>query len=402
MVDEVLVLPIYQGKPRRWIALVEKDILDYQTLQKRAEVLFDLYSKRVRTFSFEADPLQTYGKAGIGDLVEVISKRLGLKATARVITIEISESSRGLSTRYEVGSPEWKLEEFIKSLSPRVFQKYDVGQVVGVYHGTTVDPTKEAPAVTYFALPSELLETVMLFMDVEVLTSVSRYETDVPISMSDPHSHALTVNTAGAIHSVVIYNGKLYTTYSGGATITTTQGGSTNHTHDVKIPEKHTFVGSPADLLVNESTKKFYADISHEMDFSTEETEGHSHLFKVYPKEGGEVKVKCDATKLYANISSAIDVSTLSAEVTVHIHSIKPTRKVISGVFPTNVKVEIETPEGSTHTIDLGSGEFSKKGINVASIFKSAGLYKMTWKTDTMATINFIIYGQILIRSVVY
>ena len=102
MVDEVLVLPIYQGKPRRWIALVKKDILDYQTLQKRAKVLFDLYSKRVRTFSFEADPLQTYGKAGIGDLVEVISKRLGLKATARVITIEISESSRGLSTRYEV------------------------------------------------------------------------------------------------------------------------------------------------------------------------------------------------------------------------------------------------------------------------------------------------------------
>ena len=103
-----------------------------------------------------------------------------------------------------------------------------------------------------------------------------------------------------------------------------------------------------------------------------------------------------------ANISADTPVDSLSSDVTYHVHPVKPTTSLIASEKPQNVKVDILTPEGSTHTIDLGSGEFSKKGINVASIFKSAGLYKMTWKTDTMATINFIIYGQILIRSVVY
>ncbi|RLF95584.1 hypothetical protein DRN52_03745 [Thermococci archaeon] len=398
MVDEVLVLPIYQGKPRRWIALVEKDILDYQTLQKRAEVLFDLYSKKVRTFSFEADPLQTYGKAGIGDLVEVISKRLGLKATARVITIEISESSRGLSTRYEVGSPEWKLEEFIKSLSPRVFQKYDVGQVIGVYHGTTVDPVKDSPAVTYFALPSELLETVMLYMDVAVRTPVSRYETEYPISFSDPHSHNITIKASTLGAKVRFYNGVLWSTIS--ATIITSSAGATSHSHEIKVHKTSALSGEP--IYVDESHAKLmskYANV--EFYFQTEEALEHTHVYKVH---GGweTVELKCDSNSFKADISSDLNVSSLSEEVTCHYHPIKIVSKEIGGVTPENVQVEILTPEGTTYTIDLGSGIFEKKGINIASIFKSAGLYKMTWKTDTMATINFIIYGQILIRSVVY
>ena len=399
MVDEVLVLPIYEGKPRRWIALVEKDILDIQTLQKRAEVLFDLYSKGVRTFSFNADPLQTYGRVGVGDLVEIISKKFDLKATARVITIEISESSRGLSTRYEVGSPEWKLEEFVKSLSPRIFQKYDVGQTVGLYHGTTVDPTKETPAVTYFALPSELLETVMLFMDVNVMALISRYETDVPLSVSDPHSHDVTVKVGSGV-AVYIESGKLYTTLEGGAVITTSAGGSTSHTHDLKISYSPSTSGYR--LKAHESRAKFHSDASYEIDISTEETEDHTHLFRIYPVEGGEVVVDCDATSLYADFSADTNISSLTEDVTLHIHPVKLTSKEIGGLTPENVKVDIETPTGSVHTINLGSGIFEKKAINLGSIFKEAGLYKMTWKTDTMATINFIIYGQILIRSVVY
>jgi len=395
MVDEVLVLPIYQGKPRRWIALVEKDILDYQTLQKRAEVLFDLYSKRVRTFSFEADPLQTYGKVGIGDLVEVISERLGLKATARVITIEISESSRGLSTRYEVGSPEWKLEEFIKSLSPRVFQKYDVGQVVGVYHGTTVDPTKNSPAVTYFALPSELLETVMLYMDVNVKPLLSRYTADYPQSKTEKHQHTVTVSVGYQSPTITIHEGRLYN--AGGEFEITT---STTLDHSHKLHVYKSYGTTEPYLRVSESAEAFGSlEIDDAVYVETTETDGHTHLFCIHKWVSGGALVGYGFT---ADISNAVDVPTTSEDVTYHVHPIKPTSNVIASEPPQNVRVEILTPEGSTHTVTLGSGEFSKKGIDVSSIFKSAGLYKMTWQTDTMATIHFIIYGQILIRSVVY
>ena len=400
MVDEVLVLPIYQGKPRRWIALVEKDILDYQTLQKRAEVLFDLYSKRVRTFSFEADPLQTYGKAGIGDLVEVISKRLGLKATARVITIEISESSRGLSTRYEVGSPEWKLEEFIKSLSPRVFQRYDVGQVVGVYHGTTVDPVKDSPAVTYFALPSELLETVMLYMDVEVQPYVSRYQAGYPQSVVAEHTHSVTVTKTDAIQYPVYYmSGRLYVYWYGDYDLQTST--TNGHYHLLHVYKGNYPSPAEEDILRIDESSKTFGSVGADADryVETSETDGHTHLFKIHKWISGGVKI---GDTFRAVISADTPVDSLSSDVTYHVHPVKPTTSLIASEKPLNVKVDILTPEGSTYTIDLGSGESSKKGINVASIFKSAGLYKMTWKTDTMATINFIIYGQILIRSVVY
>jgi len=353
----------------------------------------------VRTFSFEADPLQTYGKAGIGDLVEVISKRLGLKATARVITIEISESSRGLSTRYEVGSPEWKLEEFIKSLSPRVFQKYDVGQVVGVYHGTTVDPVKDSPAVTYFALPSELLETVMLYMDIEVQPYVSRYQAGYPQSVEAEHTHSVTVKVKASIQYPIYYeSGRLYVYWYGDYDVQT----STTNDHYHLL---HIYKGSypsPTEhiLKIDESSKTFgMTDIDSDLYVETSETDGHTHLFKINKWVSGGVEV---GDNFEANISADTSVDSLSSDVTYHVHPVKPTTSLIASEKPQNVKVDILTPEGSTHTIDLGSGEFSKKGINVASIFKSAGLYKMTWKTDTMATINFIIYGQILIRSVVY
>ena len=398
MVDEVLVLPIYEGKPRRWIALVEKDILDIQTLQKRAEVLFDLYSKGVRTFSFNADPLQTYGRVGVGDLVEIISKKFDLKATARVITIEISESSRGLSTRYEVGSPEWKLEEFVKSLSPRVFQKYDVGQAVGLYHGTTVDPTKNSPAVTYFALPSELLETVMLYMDVVVKPYISRYETDVPLSVSDEHTHDIVVKVkTGTIASLWIdSDGYLRSNLE--ALVATTSGGATSHTHNIKV---HSPYGGE-ELYIDDTNKRLVKASSGDVYFSTEETEEHTHLFKVYGGSTANYMYVSDTNEFMGDISADVNVTSTKSEVTTHIHPIKPTHEVVAGQSPENVKVEITTPTGSTHTINIGSGALEKKAINLGSIFKEAGLYKMTWKTDTMATINFIIYGQILIRSVVY
>lgn len=368
--DEVYRITTMLLNGRRHGLVVEKDITSLETLDKRATVLLDYYSKP--KYSITIKPIAETLWFDIGDTIRIKSARLGVDNKYRVLKYTRRYSINGEELNLVVGDIDIRFTSTIQDIERQLSEiRQFFGGLPSLIQMQGQDEIDSGhPIYIRLRIPDELRDFQYLYLDI----------------WGEPFRARSKSALSGGGTTVTSASGGGTTVTSGGGSTTTTSsaGGGTTVTSAVPPSEQTAEVVTDItteykDLLDCDSNCISVLHItSHTTEFFP--TKDHTHTVDI-PNHTHDVDMSKHTHKV------TIPAHTHLVEIPDHIHDID--FGIYEGSYPENVTVYLIAPDNTTWNLgNFGSGSLAVREIDIASIIAYKGYMSGEWTIKITSTKN--------------